>query len=68
MEIVGDIEKPLWTDDQWREFERQRRAQAQAWEREWRRYGTISGRKTVGQPRHLRRKGQERRLCRRPRR
>jgi prevent-host-death family protein len=68
MEIVGDVEKPLWTDGQWREFERQRREQAQAWEREWRRYGTISGKKTVGQPPRLRMKSQGRRLRRRPKR
>jgi prevent-host-death family protein len=56
MEIVGDIEKPLWTEDEWREFERQRIDQAQAWEREWRTYGTIAGSKTVGQPPHLARR------------
>ena len=52
MEIVGDIEKPLWTEEEWKEFERQRVEQAKAWEREWRTYGAISGKKTVGQPPH----------------
>ncbi len=52
-EIVGDIEKPLWTDAQWRQFERERAEQWHAAEREWRRYGTISGKKSVGQPKHL---------------
>ena len=50
MEILGDIERPLWTDEEWREFERQRAQQAIAWEKEWRRYGTVSGKKSVGQP------------------
>ena len=51
-EIVGDIEKPLWTDEQWKQFERERVAQRKAWDREWRTYGTISGQKAVGQPPH----------------
>lgn len=54
---VGDIEKPLWTEQQWSEFERQRAEQRKAWEREWRTYGTISGKKTVGQPPRLANKG-----------
>lgn len=49
-EFVGDIEKPPWTEEQWKQLERQRVEQAAAWECEWRRYGTISGKKTVGQP------------------
>lgn len=53
MEIVGDLDKPLWTDDQWKQLERERVEQAKAWDREWRTYGTISGKKTVGQPPHL---------------
>jgi len=53
MEIVGDLEKPLWTDEQWKQFEAERAAQRRAWDREWRRYGTISGKRTVGQPPHL---------------
>lgn len=50
MEIVGDIEKPLWTDHEWKGFERRRVEQARAWEEERRRYGTISGKRTVRQP------------------
>jgi hypothetical protein len=53
MEIVGDLDKPAWTEEEWKGFERERIAQAQAWDREWRKYGTISGKKTVGQPPHL---------------
>lgn len=52
-EFVGDIEKPLWTDEQWKQSERDRTAQWDAWEREWKTHGTISGKRTVGQPRHL---------------
>lgn len=67
-EIVGDIEKPLWTEEEWEEFERQRAEQWRAWDREWRTYGTISGKKTVGQPPHLvKRKAQGRRVVRRSR-
>ena len=53
MEIVGDLDQPLWTEEQWKGFERERAEQARAWEREWRRYGTISGKKASGQPPHL---------------
>jgi prevent-host-death family protein len=53
MEVVGDLEKPLWTEEQWKEIERERAEQWKAWEREWQTYGTISGKKTVGQPPHL---------------
>lgn len=66
MDIVGDIEKPLYTEEQWKEFERQRREQARAWELEWQTYGTISGKKTVGQPPHLARKARRRRRSSRP--
>ena len=52
-EFIGDIEKPLWTDAQWKQFARDRSAQREAWEREWQTHGTISGKKTVGQPPHL---------------
>jgi prevent-host-death family protein len=52
-EFIGDIEKPLWTDAQWKQFERDRTAQWEAWEHEWQTHGTISGKKTVGQPSHL---------------
>ena len=58
-EIVGDIEKPLWTEEQWQEVERQRHEQWKAWDREWRTYGTISGKRTVGLPTgYVRRRGQ----------
>jgi prevent-host-death family protein len=53
MEIVGDLDEPAWSEDEWKGFARERLAQARAWDREWRTYGTISGRKTVGQPPHL---------------
>ena len=52
MEIVGDLERPLWTEEQWKQFERERTEQAKAWEREWRTYGAISGNRTVGKPPH----------------
>lgn len=55
--FVGDVEKPLHTEAAWKEFERQRAKQARAWEREWERYGTISGKKTVGLPRERVRRG-----------
>jgi len=64
-EFVGDLEKPLWTEAEWKEFERQRVEQEKAWEREWMTYGTISGKKTVGQPPHLKK---SRRTRRRPQR
>jgi prevent-host-death family protein len=50
MEIVGDLEKPLWTEAEWRGFERARVAQEKAWDREWTAHGTIAGKRTVGQP------------------
>lgn len=53
MEIVGDLDKPLWTEEEWKGFEHERALQAKAWEQEWRKYGTISGKKTSGQPPHL---------------
>ena len=55
-EFVGDLDQPAWSEEEWKRFERERRAQAEAWEREWRTHGTISGRKTVGQPPHLARR------------
>jgi antitoxin (DNA-binding transcriptional repressor) of toxin-antitoxin stability system len=61
MEIVSDLEKPVWTDEQWRQFESERVAQGKAWDLEWRTYGTISGKKTVGQPKHLVKAGKARR-------
>lgn len=58
MEIVGDLERPIWTEEQWKEFARQRVEQEKAWDREWRTYGTISGKRTVGlPPGYVRRKG-----------
>lgn len=50
MEIVGDLDKPLWTEEQWKAFERERAKQATAWEEEWRSYGTISGKRSSGSP------------------
>jgi prevent-host-death family protein len=52
---VGDLDKPAWTEGEWKQFERERHEQWEAAEREWRMYGTISGKKTVGQPPGLRR-------------
>jgi prevent-host-death family protein len=53
MEFVGDLDQPAWSEKEWKRFERERRAQAEAWEKEWQTYGTISGKRTVGQPPHL---------------
>jgi prevent-host-death family protein len=53
MDFVGDLDRPAWTEEEWKRFERERREQAVAWEREWRTHGTISGKRTVGQPPHL---------------
>jgi prevent-host-death family protein len=53
MEIVGDLEKPLWTDEQWKQFAEERAAQWRAAELEWTRQGAISGKKGVGQPPHI---------------
>lgn len=52
-EFVGDLDQPAWTEEEWRGFERERLARAKAWDREWRTYGTISGKKTVGRPPHF---------------
>ncbi len=52
-DFVGDLDQPAWSEEEWKGFERERRAQAEAWEKEWRTHGTISGKKTVGQPPHL---------------
>jgi prevent-host-death family protein len=49
-ETVGDGEKALWTEEAWREFARQRSEQWKAWDREWRKHGTISRRRTLGRP------------------
>lgn len=50
MEIVGDLDKPLWTEEQWKGFARERAKQATAWEEEWRSHGTISGKRSSGSP------------------
>lgn len=60
VEIVGDIEAPLYTEEEWAEFQRQKDEQLTRWEREWRRHGTISGKKTVGAPKGLRSRRRER--------
>ena len=52
-EFVGDLDQPAWSAEEWKRFERERQAQAQAWEKEWWTHGTISGKRTVGQPPHL---------------
>jgi prevent-host-death family protein len=51
--FLGDLDQPAWTEEEWKGFEGERLAQAKSWDREWRTYGTISGKKTVGQPPHL---------------
>ena len=52
-EFVGDLDQPAWSAEEWKRFERERQAQAEAWEKEWWTHGTISGKRTVGQPPHL---------------
>ncbi len=47
MTIVGDLEAPLHTEAEWKEFERQRDEQWQQWEREWQTRGSITG-STIG--------------------
>jgi prevent-host-death family protein len=49
-ESVGDLDRPAWTGAAWKRFERERREQAEAWDEEWTTRGTISGKRTVGQP------------------
>jgi prevent-host-death family protein len=56
MTIVGDIEAPVHTEEEWKAFEREREEQRAAWELEWRTSGTISGKRTVGQPPELKAK------------
>lgn len=51
--FVGDVGRPAYSDDEWKQFERQRLAQAKAWDHEWQRYGTISGKQTLGRPPRL---------------
>jgi prevent-host-death family protein len=52
-ESVGDLDRPAWSEEEWRRFERERRARREAWDKEWRTHGTISGKRTVGQPPRL---------------
>lgn len=53
MEIVGDLGQAAWSGEEWKRFELERREQAEAWEKEWRAHGTISGKRTAGQPPRL---------------
>lgn len=46
MEIVGDLAKSPWSDEEWQEIERQRTEQWRAWDLEWQQTGKISGRAT----------------------
>jgi prevent-host-death family protein len=55
-EFVGDLDRPAWTEEEWKRFERERRERAEAWEKEWRAHGTVSGKRTVGRPPHLARR------------
>jgi len=50
MEIVGDLDAVAWSEGQWKELERQRAAQRESWEREWRAQGTIAGKPGSGPP------------------
>ena len=50
MEIVGDLQPPLWTEEQWKAFARARAEQEEAWDREWRSHGAVSGKRSEGQP------------------
>jgi prevent-host-death family protein len=43
MEVVGNIEKPLRTDQEWRDLERERAEQWGSWERERRGHQAGSG-------------------------
>jgi len=55
MEIVGDLQPPLWTEEQWKAFEHVRTEQGKAWDREWRSHGTVSGKRSRGHARRPRR-------------
>ena len=44
MQIVGDLANPPWSDEEWREIERQREEQWRSWDREWQLAGSISRR------------------------
>jgi antitoxin (DNA-binding transcriptional repressor) of toxin-antitoxin stability system len=41
--FVGDLDRPAWSEAEWKRFERERSAQARAWDREWRAQGRESG-------------------------
>lgn len=45
--FLGDLSTPLSTDAEWKALERRRSEQGTAWEREWRRHGTVSGKRTA---------------------
>jgi prevent-host-death family protein len=66
--FVDDVDRPAWTEEEWKAFERQRQEQWQAWDREWLTYGTISGKKTVGRPAGLARRKKRATIARRRRR
>lgn len=44
MQVVGDLARPAWSDEEWREIERQREEQWRSWDLEWRRTGKVAGR------------------------
>jgi prevent-host-death family protein len=48
--FVPDDDTPPWSEEQWKDFERQRLEQSRAWDREWRLFGTISGQRGIGAP------------------
>jgi prevent-host-death family protein len=48
MEIVGAVDEPAWSDQQWQEFEREREAQRRAWDRDWRSREPASRRRSAG--------------------
>lgn len=50
MQIVGDLARAPWSDEEWREIERQREEQWRSWDLEWRRTGKVSGRGPGGSP------------------
>jgi prevent-host-death family protein len=50
MEVVGDLDATTWSEARWKDLEREQAAQREAWEREWRARGTISGKLGSGRP------------------
>jgi prevent-host-death family protein len=46
-EFVGALDIPLGSEDESKRLEAARGRQARAWEVEWRRFGTISGKKPI---------------------